>query len=96
MAAYDFLFKFIMIGDSGVGKTCMLTRYVDGWFKADNDPTIGVEFGSKIIKSKDGTTIRVQVWDTAGQESFRAITKSYYRGYRSIMAGLLGLFSSTM
>ncbi len=80
MAAYDYLFKFIMIGDSSVGKTCMLTRYVDGWFKADNDPTIGVEFGSKIVKTPDDTTVRIQVWDTAGQESFRAITKSYYRG----------------
>jgi len=58
----------------------MLTRYVDGWFKMDNDPTIGVEFGSKLIKCKDGTVVRLQVWDTAGQESFRSITKSYYRG----------------
>jgi len=80
MASYDYLFKFIMIGDSSVGKTCMLTRYVDGWFKSDNDPTIGVEFGSKLIKCKDGTVVRLQVWDTAGQESFRSITKSYYRG----------------
>jgi Ras-related protein Rab-2A len=64
MASYDYLFKFIMIGDSSVGKTCMLTRYVDGWFKSDNDPTIGVEFGSKLIKCKDGTVVRLQVWDT--------------------------------
>jgi Ras-related protein Rab-2A len=59
MAAYDYLFKFIMIGDSSVGKTCMLTRYVDGWFKSDNDPTIGVEFGSKLIKSKEDITVRL-------------------------------------
>jgi small GTP-binding protein len=80
MNEYDYLFKFILIGDSTVGKTCILTRFVDGWFKAESDPTIGVEFGSKIIKCKSGVTVRLQVWDTAGQESFRSITRSYYRG----------------
>ncbi len=80
MNEYDYLFKFILIGDSTVGKTCVLTRFVDGWFKAESDPTIGVEFGSKLIKCKSGATVRLQVWDTAGQESFRSITRSYYRG----------------
>ena len=80
MINYDYLFKFILIGDSTVGKTCVLTRFVDGWFKADSDPTIGVEFGSKVLKCKSGVTVRLQVWDTAGQESFRSITRSYYRG----------------
>lgn len=80
MNNYDYLFKFILIGDSTVGKTCVLTRFVDGWFKTDSDPTIGVEFGSKVIKCKSGVTVRLQVWDTAGQESFRSITRSYYRG----------------
>lgn len=80
MNNYDYLFKFILIGDSTVGKTCILTRFVDGWFKAESDPTIGVEFGSKVIKCKSGVTVRLQVWDTAGQESFRSITRSYYRG----------------
>ena len=80
MNNYDYLFKFILIGDSTVGKTCILTRFVDGWFKAESEPTIGVEFGSKVIKCKSGITIRLQVWDTAGQESFRSITRSYYRG----------------
>ena len=80
MNNYDYLFKFILIGDSTVGKTCILTRFVDGWFKAESDPTIGVEFGSKVLKSKSGLTVRLQVWDTAGQESFRSITRSYYRG----------------
>ena len=63
-----------------MGKTCILTRFVDGWFKAESDPTIGVEFGSKVLKCKSGLTVRLQVWDTAGQESFRSITRSYYRG----------------
>ena len=80
MNNYDYLFKFILIGDSTVGKTCILTRFVDGWFKAESDPTIGVEFGSKVLKSKSGKIVRLQVWDTAGQESFRSITRSYYRG----------------
>ncbi len=80
MNNYDYLFKFILIGDSTVGKTCILTRFVDGWFKAESDPTIGVEFGSKVLKCKSGVTVRLQVWDTAGQESFRSITRSYYRG----------------
>ena len=80
MNNYDYLFKFILIGDSTVGKTCILTRFVDGWFKSESEPTIGVEFGSKVIKCKSGVTIRLQVWDTAGQESFRSITRSYYRG----------------
>ena len=80
MNNYDYLFKFILIGDSTVGKTCILTRFVDGWFKQDSDPTIGVEFGSKVLKCKSGVTVRLQVWDTAGQESFRSITRSYYRG----------------
>lgn len=80
MNNYDYLFKFILIGDSTVGKTCILTRFVDGWFKTDSDPTIGVEFGSKVIRCKSGVTVRLQVWDTAGQESFRSITRSYYRG----------------
>lgn len=80
MNSYDYLFKFILIGDSTVGKTCILTRFVDGWFKAESDPTIGVEFGSKLLKCKSGYTVRLQVWDTAGQENFRSITRSYYRG----------------
>lgn len=66
MNNYDFLFKFILIGDSTVGKSCILTRFVDGWFKAESDPTIGVEFGSKVLKCKSGKTVRLQVWDTAG------------------------------
>lgn len=75
MNNYDYLFKFILIGDSTVGKTCILTRFVDGFFKQDSDPTIGVEFGSKVLKCENDLTVRLQVWDTAGQESFRSITR---------------------
>ena len=59
MNNYDYLLKFILIGDSTVGKTCILTRFVDGWFKAESDPTIGVEFGSKVLKCKSGITVRL-------------------------------------
>lgn len=77
MNNYDYLFKFILIGDSTVGKTCILTRFVDGFFKQDSDPTIGVEFGSKVLKCENDLTVRLQVWDTAGQESFRSITRYF-------------------
>ncbi|KAL4488790.1 hypothetical protein ABPG72_016443 [Tetrahymena utriculariae] len=79
MNQYDYLFKFIMIGDTGVGKSCMLLRFVDDRFREDYDATIGVEFGSKIIEVAN-LAIKIQIWDTAGQESFRSITRSYYKG----------------
>ncbi|EAS02106.2 Rab-family small GTPase (macronuclear) [Tetrahymena thermophila SB210] len=79
MNQYDYLFKFIMIGDTGVGKSCMLLRFVDDRFREDYDATIGVEFGSKIIDVAN-LAIKIQIWDTAGQESFRSITRSYYKG----------------
>jgi len=79
MSSYSYLFKYIIIGDSSVGKSCLLLQFVDRKFKQDHDPTIGVEFGSRNIQVK-GKTVKLQVWDTAGQESFRSITRSYYRG----------------
>ena len=80
MDNYDYLFKLILIGDSSVGKSCLLQRFIDDEFREDSDPTIGVEFGSRVIKSTSGIPIRLQVWDTAGQENFRAITQTYYKG----------------
>jgi len=79
MSTYTYLFKYIIIGDSSVGKSCLLLQFIDKKYKTDHDPTIGVEFGSRNIQIK-GKTIKLQVWDTAGQESFRSITRSYYRG----------------
>lgn len=76
---FDLLFKFIIIGDAAVGKSCLLHRFVDEEFKSDTTHTIGVEFGSKIIELAE-TTVKLQVWDTAGQERFRSVTRSYYRG----------------
>jgi Ras-related protein Rab-2A len=75
---YDYLFKFIVVGDTGVGKSCMMMRFCDDKFDPQHDMTIGVEFGAKNIKVKD-KLIKIQIWDTAGQECFRSITKSYYR-----------------
>ncbi|CEM21914.1 unnamed protein product [Vitrella brassicaformis CCMP3155] len=79
MSPYQYLFKYIIIGDTGVGKSCLLLQFTDKRFRADHDLTIGVEFGARLINI-DGKQIKLQIWDTAGQESFRSITRSYYRG----------------
>ena len=77
--SYSYLFKYIIIGDTGVGKSCLLLQFTDKRFRHDHDLTIGVEFGSRMIRMED-KDIKLQIWDTAGQESFRSITRSYYRG----------------
>ena len=79
MSTYSYLFKYIVIGDTSVGKSCILLQFLEKKFKFDHDTTIGVEFGSKIIPVKD-KQIKLQIWDTAGQETFKSITRSYYRG----------------
>jgi Ras-related protein Rab-2A len=78
MLGYDYVVKYIIIGDSSVGKSNLLLRYVDKNFALSHDITIGVEFGSK-IETVENTSYKLQIWDTAGQESFRSITRSYYR-----------------
>ncbi|XP_020215823.1 ras-related protein RABA6b [Cajanus cajan] len=75
----DYLFKAVLIGDSGVGKSNLLSRFAKDEFRLDSKPTIGVEFAYRNIKVGD-KLIKAQIWDTAGQERFRAITSSYYRG----------------
>ena len=75
----QFLFKYIVIGDSGVGKSCLLLQFTDKRFEVTHDLTIGVEFGTRVC-DVDGQSIKFQIWDTAGQESFRSITRAYYRG----------------
>jgi Ras-related protein Rab-2A len=77
--SYSYLFKYIIIGDTGVGKSCLLLQFTDKRFQPVHDLTIGVEFGARMI-TIDGKQIKLQIWDTAGQESFRSITRSYYRG----------------
>ncbi|CAF1077561.1 unnamed protein product, partial [Didymodactylos carnosus] len=81
---YDLLFKLLLIGDSGVGKTCILFRFSDDSFNASFISTIGIDFKIKTIEL-DGRKIKLQIWDTAGQERFHTITTSYYRGAMGIM-----------
>ena len=76
---YDLIFKLVLIGDSGVGKTNILTRYTKNEFSLATQSTVGVEFGSKIIK-KNEKLIKLQIWDTAGQERYKSITSAYYKG----------------
>ena len=76
---YDLIFKIVLIGDSGVGKTNILSRYISNEFSLNTQATVGVEFGSKIIK-KGEKLIKLQIWDTAGQERYKSITSAYYKG----------------
>ncbi|CAG6002886.1 unnamed protein product [Menidia menidia] len=75
----DFLFKFLVIGSAGTGKSCLLHQFIENKFKQDSNHTIGVEFGSRVV-NVGGKTVKLQIWDTAGQERFRSVTRSYYRG----------------
>jgi small GTP-binding protein len=76
---YDYLFKIVLIGDSGVGKSNLLSRFTRNEFNLESKTTIGVEFAQKTL-TIDGKVIKAQIWDTAGQERYRAITSAYYRG----------------
>ena len=82
--SYDYLFKAVLIGDSGVGKSNLLSRFVQDSFSTDNKTTIGVEFAAKTIET-EGKRVKAQIWDTAGQERFRTITSAYYRGADGII-----------
>mmetsp|Transcript_24374 Transcript_24374/g.26642 ORF Transcript_24374/g.26642 Transcript_24374/m.26642 type:complete len:205 (+) Transcript_24374:253-867(+) len=82
--AFDMQIKLLMIGDSGVGKTCLLLRYANDSFSPTFITTIGIDFKIKNIQL-DGKRIKLQIWDTAGQERFRTITTSYFRGAQGIL-----------
>ncbi|GMH55966.1 hypothetical protein TrST_g5164 [Triparma strigata] len=81
---YDYLFKLVLIGDSGVGKSCLLLRFADDAFTESYISTIGVDFRFRTVKI-DRKTVKLQIWDTAGQERFRTITSAYYRGADGII-----------
>jgi len=76
---FDYLFKVVLIGDSGVGKSNLLSRFTRNEFNMESKSTIGVEFATRSL-NVDGKNIKAQIWDTAGQERYRAITSAYYRG----------------
>lgn len=78
MSKQDEVFKFIVIGSSGVGKTAIITRLVDNVFTEESTSTVGVEFIATTI-DVDGRPVKLQLWDTAGQERFRAIARAYFR-----------------
>ncbi|KAM0833890.1 hypothetical protein ACQ4PT_063981 [Festuca glaucescens] len=83
--SYAYLFKYIVVGDTGVGKSCLMLQFTDKRFQPVHDLTIGVEFGYRMV-TIDNKKIKLYIWDTAGQEAFRSITRSYYR---SAVAALL-------
>lgn len=76
---YQQLMKLIIIGDSGVGKSSLLHRFIEDTFSEDQTQTIGIEYGAKILDI-NGTKVKLQIWDTAGQERYKSVTRSYYRG----------------
>ncbi|KAI5615134.1 ras-related protein Rab-15 [Silurus asotus] len=80
---YDVLFRLLLLGDSGVGKTCLLCRFTDNAFHPSHISTIGVDFKMKTLEI-DGIKVRIQIWDTAGQERYQTITKQYYRRAQGI------------
>lgn len=90
---YDYLFKILIIGDSNVGKSCILMRFSDDCFTESHISTIGVDFKIRTIVNTDtDKKSKLQIWDTAGQERFRTITSSYYRGSN----GILVVFDTTI
>ena len=86
------VYKIAMIGDTGVGKTFLVKRYVDDRLPDNNFPTIGIEYAKKNVELSNGGTIRTQIWDTAGQERYRSICKTHYRD----AAGAMIVFNLTM
>ena len=85
---YDHLFKVVVIGDAGVGKSSILLRFTDDTFEEQMQSTIGVDFKVKML-DREGKRIKMTIWDTAGQERFRTLTSSYYRGAQGIILGKL-------
>ena len=76
----DCVYKVLLLGDSTVGKTCFLLRYCDKTFQENHLSTIGLDYRLKTMTLENGKNIKLQIWDTAGQDRFRAITKNYYKG----------------
>lgn len=77
---YDFIFKIVLLGDSGVGKSQLVNRFTNSEFNPDSKATIGVEFATRTVRIDDKKLVKAQIWDTAGQERYRSLASSYYRG----------------
>lgn len=93
-ADYDYIFKVVIVGDSGVGKSTMLIRFVDEKFVSDYNATIGVDYRIKTVRvQQDGhrKVVKLSIWDSAGQEQYNSIAQSYYRGSQ----GILVLYDTT-
>ena len=82
--SHDFVFKTIIVGDSGVGKTKITLRYIDNKFQVDTQSTIGVEFASKQLEIRN-QRVKLQIWDTAGTERYKAVTTVYFQGARGAL-----------
>ena len=85
MEKNEVLYKILLLGDSSVGKTCFLMRYTDNTFQEIHMSTIGLDYKLKNVQLDDGKMVKIQIWDTAGQDRFRSITKNYYKGAHGII-----------
>ena len=85
MSTDEYVYKVLLLGDTTVGKTCFLMKYTDKTFQDIHMATIGLDYRLKSMKLKSGKNIKLQIWDTAGQDRFRAITKNYYKGSHGIV-----------
>ncbi|KRX03903.1 P-loop containing nucleoside triphosphate hydrolase [Pseudocohnilembus persalinus] len=81
---HDYVLKILILGESNVGKTCLLLKYVDDKFQTNHMPTIGIDFRNKIIRTQ-GKNVKLTLWDTAGQERFRIVTNTLYNGAQGIV-----------
>ena len=81
----DCVYKVLLLGDSTVGKTCFLLKYTDKVFKEVHMTTVGLDYRLKSMTLKNGKNVKLQIWDTAGQDRFRSITKNYYKGAQGII-----------
>ena len=79
------LYKILVLGDTSVGKSCLLLRFCDNSFQEAHLTTIGLDFRLKTINLKDGRKVKIQIWDTAGEDRFRSITRNYYKGAKGIL-----------
>jgi len=80
---YDYRFKFLVIGDSGIGKSCLVERFSGGRFSESFVPTIGVDFKNRLLRTATGKKVKLHIWDTAGQERFKTVTTLFYRGAKA-------------